>query len=131
MEAGISQNELSELFEALRNKHAGAFESRRRVAAAKGLLDSGAMQKWGDEWSEDEAQIEDLEAKVTEFMEPTDNLSHEALAKRTVSLDRVKREIDTLFQKYIKWAESDDRDRAKLHASKMAEFQAGRTSSPP
>jgi len=68
--------------------------------------------------------------RVTNYVEPTDDLGHKELAKRTVSLDQAKREIDTLLQKYVGWADWDGQERAKLYESKMAEFRGGRTSSP-
>lgn len=128
---GLSQNKLRSLFEKLKNILRDAFKKRERVASAIGQIQSGAMEKWENEWNEDSTAISQLQSTVDHCLSPTEALSHGDLAKRTIEVDVALREVEELVNKYMEWDVWDKKKQAEIREERMAIFGAGRTSSPP
>ena len=130
VEAGRAQNGLQGGFESMKAMHDVALDHRRNVMSALGSLKSGNMQRMQDEWNADAETIVALESDVANSGRSPNSMSPNKLAALLVEIDAVKRKVDSLGSKYKEWDEWDEQQRLQIREEKLAQFQAGRTSSP-
>ena len=130
VEVGRAQNGLRGEFESLKAMHDVALDHRQKVMAALGSLKSGNMQRMQDEWNADAENIVALESDVANGGRSPNSMSPSKLAALLVEIDAVKRRVDSLGSKYKEWDEWDEQQRLQIREEKLAQFQAGRTSSP-
>lgn len=131
VDIGLSQNALREQFQKLQSLHSDALRRRQRVASATQQLQSGAMQQWEQEWHEDQGIIEEMKPEVERCLEPTAELDHKDLAEVTIQVDATRLKIEKLVRKYEEWEEWNKQKQSEIREAHMANFRAGRTSSPP
>ena len=82
------------------------------------------------EWNADAETIVALESDVANSGRSPNSMAPSKLAALLVEIDAVKRRVDLLGGKYKEWAEWDEQQRLQIREEKLAQFQAGRTSSP-
>lgn len=130
VEAGRAQNELRESYNSLAAMHETALRNRKAVMAAKGSHGSGSMQQMEALWNADVEVIAALKTKVASNTRSTNSMSPSLLADLLVEIDDVKRRINVLVSRYREWDDWDQQQQQNIREEKLAQFNAGRTSSP-
>jgi hypothetical protein len=130
VDAGRAQNELRESYTSLSAMHQTALRNRKAVMSAIGSLRSGSMQKMEADWNADAIVIAALETEVANSTRSPNSMSPSLLADLLVEIDGTKRSVDVLVSKYREWDDWDKQQQQRIREERLAQFQAGRTSSP-
>ena len=77
-----------------------ALKSRQAMMSARGLFQSGAMQRYASEHARDSKLVTELSRKIPPDDVGYDLMSLQQLEQEFVGLDRLKGEIDQLIGKY-------------------------------
>jgi hypothetical protein len=93
-----------------------AKQSRERVYSATGQSKSGAMVKWHATYDSDHTEILNIKSELSGLVAQCQDLSHEELESRLVSVHRLQLKIDGLMQHYQASLDSDDEERNQLRA---------------
>lgn len=94
-----------------------AKKSRHRVAAAKGIFKSGAMQAWNSAFEADAEALTALALASAPFRGDFMGLDWAALEGKLAEIHRLQLQVEGLTDKYRDSLKADDVDRAALRAS--------------
>lgn len=130
VESGCAQNELREAYNGLTAIHQTALLNRKKVMSAISSLRSGSMEGMEAEWNSDAEAIEALNTDVENSTRSPNSMTPSQLADLLVEIDSVKRSVDMLLNRYHGWDDWDKQQGQRIREEKLAQFRAGRTSSP-
>ena len=106
----------------LRETHAAALPSRRAIFSANGMLNSGAMQQWHEEWEVDQQAVGSLAGQLgEETLKDYGSLNPAKLASAVAFLHSLKGQVEKIANKYEASLREDDGGRAELRADRRAD----------
>lgn len=88
-----------------------ANRSRSAVASATGNFHSGAMQRWNNEFEEDNATLVSITERAPSPETNYDSLNTKELEAKLIEVHSIQSEINTLTNKYQAAVDSDDNER--------------------
>ena len=92
-----------------------ANKSRQAVLAARGMSQSGAMEKWKSEVNADKTKIAELFKRAPKAENAYDTLEVRELESELITVHKLKSEIRYLLDKYSEVIRSDDQQRIQIH----------------
>lgn len=105
----------------LQDKMVTANNSKMAVAAAIGMLGSGAMQNWNNAYASDQDALKQLANDLPAENSSFEGLSLKSLEAKLVKVHRTSVELDSISQKYSDALVRDDEERRHLREDKRAE----------
>lgn len=118
IEANKAREDVRQQLAALKQSHADALKARKALNAARGLLRSGAMQGYEQEWNQRGNRVTAIEAEFTEYAEPTTESKSASLEKLIAALHGLHRKIEALQSQYDADAGYNEREVAQLRADR-------------
>ncbi len=91
-----------------------ANKSRQAVAAAKGMRQSGMMEKWKTEVEADKVQLSELLEIAPDSEEDIERYPQSLLESKLVEIHRFQRAVNGLKEKYIAEYQKDDEKRIQI-----------------
>ena len=101
-----------------------AKKSRDRVAAATGMLRSGALEQWTSVWEEDFAAVRALEAELPDAESDYTSAKPHELESKLVSTHSMASRSARLREKYVERLAADDRERDHIREDLRVRTQA-------
>jgi hypothetical protein len=124
LELRKAANDLRSVVEELTPLLEHATKSRTAVAAATGLLGSGALKKWVSEWKVDLAAVTSMQAELPTSDADYASLGHSVLEAKLVAVHAFHAKAVRLREKYDASLAADDREREHIRADVRARTQA-------
>lgn len=101
-----------------------AKRSRERVAAATGMLKSGALQQWTNAWEEDLTAVRALKGELPQADADYVNETPQELESKLVAVHAMTSRANRLRDKYRERLAADDRERDHIREDLRARTQA-------
>jgi len=120
IEANKARIELGEALDWLKNSHSQALSERKALNAARGLLNSGATQRYEDTLENNDKVISKFEREFDDIAGPNSISDKKHLEGIIVDIHSIKIKIDSLQRQYDQGAEYNERERVQLREDRRS-----------